>query len=131
MKLIDRLKKLSSAGRERIDKTEPYKHKQETADELYDLVVLSCENRANGGCSTLSFHWDYVFTNDRDLWNEQHAICLEVVDRLKEQGLKATCNSEFTEPYFESWCQEWIRPDSHHYIEVGWNNGWFPYEGKV
>ena len=123
--LIDRLRILKKRA-DAKPAPMPYVHKQETAEELYDMVALACENRALAGCSTIRFHWDYVYTNDRDLYNEQHEVCLKVVNMLKADGLKASCENSFPEPFLNVY-DEMEHPEGHHYIEASWDHPWFPY----
>lgn len=123
MNLREKLKALQKAYVE----PEPYVHKQETVEELFAKVVTRCEEWAARGGGFLNFHWDYVYTNDREEWNKQHKICLEVVRLLKKEGLKAACRNKFIEPYM-NYYNEMEYPDSHHFIEIGWDScSWFPY----
>jgi hypothetical protein len=124
MNLREKLKDIMENFKE--PEYKPYIHKQETAEELFIKVVRACEARAKYGCGALGFHWDYVYTNDRDKWNKQHEICLEVVRLLKKEGLKAFCPNTFEEPYTD-FCGEKVYPDSFHSIEVSWDSSWFPY----
>jgi hypothetical protein len=98
---------------------EPYVHQQETVYELHAKVVKACRRRAEAGCSTLSFHWDYVFTKDHEEWCNQHQVCTEVVEILRRQELTASCTEEFPEPCPNAY-DEIEQPEGHHYIEVSW-----------
>ena len=119
MKLIDQL--VDAWQYERDNPPEPYKHVQETPDELYLKVTNACRDRARGGCSTLSFHWDYVWGETEEEWNAQHMICLEVVRRLEEEGLVANCTGEFPEKYIDR-DDVVVRPEGEHYISVTWTH---------
>ena len=126
MKLLDKLLNLTNNW----VLPKPYVHKQETADELFQKVVDECEKRAQNGCRTLLFHWDYVYTNNHKLWLEQHKVCLEVVHMLRKEGLKAVCRNTYEEPFVNHY-GDTERPDSHHYIDVSWGHPWDPYgEGE-
>jgi len=106
-------------------------HKTETADELYDLVIRRMRARASSGCRSLNFHWDYVFSDSEEEYREHRAIVLEVVQRLRAEGLAVSA------PGFkdgDKWPQaiqvpyiggpETVEPrEIHHNIYVDWGPG--------
>lgn len=102
-------------------KDEPYVHKQETADELFDMVVSYCQERADCGCSTALFEWPYVRSDNKEIWLEQHAIAVEVADRLKCLGFKASSNNKFPEPRMNAYGETEIY-EGEHSIYVEWRD---------
>jgi hypothetical protein len=99
-----------------------HRHRQETPDELYYLVTEQCKSRARHSCSTLCFVWPYVYSSNKEEWEEQHNTCLVVVGRLRAEGLNAWCNCTFPPPTVNR-DGELEHPDVQHYIDVDWLEG--------
>mgnify|MGYP003472864789 FL=1 len=95
-------------------------HQQETVEELFDSVVRQCKSRAAARCHSLLFHWDYVFTEVQQEWEEQHKVVLEVVEKLQACGLQAKSASKFPSTYLNHY-DELEQLEGHHYIEVNWS----------
>ena len=94
-------------------------HKPETAEELYDQVAARCVSRAAEGCSSLTLHWEGVEGTNREEWEEQHKVCLQVVEWLKEEGLVASCTMKCPDLYCTAY-GDWEQPVGEHYINVRW-----------
>lgn len=108
MKLVDELVSLYLNYEPELDSE--YIHKQETVDELYELVANECRQDAKYGCGYSVFGWSFVQSDNETEWEEQHKICLEVVQKLKEEGLTAYCDDVFS------------FSDGYHYINIRWVN---------
>jgi hypothetical protein len=123
MNLFDKLKSKVKkyCDKDSCGKIKPYVHKMETADELYKLIAKACKYRADGGCCSIRYHWDYVYSDNKEEWEKQKVIREEVVERLRKEGLTVESSpEEFPERQWLEFYQEWEQETAHHYIDVYW-----------
>ena len=104
-----------------------------TEEALYDLVVKRARERAAAGCSTLSFAWEGVYSEDRDEWEAQRAIRERVAWRLRNEGLLVRTWPDYFAPgEWNDYYKEVDREVNGHNLDVCWRRGpeWFLITGE-